>query len=154
MDADGARVVTRYTSKLQHSNRRAASVDSEFCALNETGAIGRRENDGFSDLIHRSRAVAPGPGRRVVPAPFPLPLHLLFAWVQGSHCIDADTVRAIFGRPVFRQQIDSSLARAVETKIRSAPGPAQVCESGQLVGEYSYCALARGTSISVSLRTT
>ena len=33
------------------------SVGSEFCTVNETGAVGRQKNDDLSDFIRRTRTV-------------------------------------------------------------------------------------------------
>ena len=81
-----------------YSNGGAPSVDGEFCAVNETGAIRRQEDDGLGNLV-RCSWTARRRQRGQLLNTLPQGIGALRACRSRAYCINADTARAIFSRP-------------------------------------------------------
>ena len=76
--------------------------------MNETGAIRRQEDNGLSDLVRCSRTARRRLGRQSLEA-LPHCVSAFRARRPRADRIDADTARAVFGRPRFGQQVDGGL---------------------------------------------
>jgi hypothetical protein len=83
-----------------YSNGGAASVGGEFCAVNETGAIRRQEDDGLGNLV-RCSWTARRRLRGQLLNTLPHGIGAFPARRSRAYCINADTARAIFSRPRF-----------------------------------------------------
>src|SRR5437762_13634261 len=106
-------------SRQDQLNCSAPSINGEFCSINETGTVGRQEDNRFRNFVRGTR-----------PACWRLRCQLLKALAHRAcpfracwpraHGINTDAARAVFRSPHLRQQIDRGLARAIEAHARRA----------------------------------